>query len=176
MKRGFLLNGSGQPLARWKGEKWLSARQLLLSAGFCQVRSHSFFFFFPPPPPPPCLFLFILGERLRCAPCRKEDRKEECIADGGSNALWTGLGAYSEQGAWGGSQTTLVSILHPPPSSHYLWNFRSCFAGCAGEDQPARVAMIACCLSLLVSKRRRVKAFSQMRAEGCVPGRSCKCV
>lgn len=55
MKRGFLLNGSGQPLARWKGKKWLSVRQLLLSAGFCQVRSHRFFFvgflfsFFLPP-------------------------------------------------------------------------------------------------------------------------------
>lgn len=53
------------------------------------------FISFSPPPLPPCLFLFILGERLLCAPCREE----ECIPDGGRNALWTGLGACSEQGA-----------------------------------------------------------------------------
>lgn len=60
VKGGFLLNGLGQPLARWKGKKWLSFRQLLLIPGFCQAQSHRFpcfflpFFFSLPP-----LFFFL---------------------------------------------------------------------------------------------------------------------
>lgn len=173
MKRGFLLNGSGQPLARWKGEKWLSARQLLLSAGFCQVRSHSFLFFFFLLPPALSLSFHPGWAAALCALQKRGQKRgmhcwwrKQCLVDWPGCLFW----ARSLRGEPDHPRQ------HPPPCSHYLWNFRSCLVGCAGEDQPARVAMIACCLSLLVSKRRSVKAFSQMRAEGCVPGRSRECV
>lgn len=101
VKRGFLLNGSGQPLARWKGKKWLSFRQLLLIPGFCQMQSHKFPFFSPlllllSAPS----FFFFLGEWLLCAPCRKED----LISEGRRDVVegWTSLSPCCEQGACGG--------------------------------------------------------------------------
>lgn len=80
------------------------------------AESQLFFFFFLLPPPP-CLFLFILGEWLRCAPCRKEDRKEECIADGGSNALWMAWVLILSKELEGGARppSSASSTLHPPP-------------------------------------------------------------
>lgn len=117
MKRGFLLNGSGQPLARWKGEKWLSARQLLLSTGFCQVRSHSFFFFFSSSPPRPVSFFssWVSGCVVRPAEKRTEKRSallmEEAMPCGPAWVLI--LSKELEGGARPPSSAS--STLHPPP-------------------------------------------------------------
>lgn len=69
VKRGFLLNGSGQLLARWKGKKWLSFRQLLLITGFCQAQSHRFLFFFPSSSPCPPFFFFSFGSPHHVSDC-----------------------------------------------------------------------------------------------------------
>lgn len=100
VKRGFLLNGSGQPLARWKGKKWLSFRQLLLITGFCQAQSHRFpFLFFPFVfSLPPLIFFFCVSD---CVLHRKEDLISEGRRD--PVAGWTSLSPCCEQGTCGGA-------------------------------------------------------------------------